>query len=275
MKRYYQPRLLRKFSQVALIAFVITGVVAPLSAAASQSFNVLDNKARPGMLMSLTANAGVAEPASDKNAALLLGVISTNDTAFDMQPGQISVATDGEVSTLVSTLGGDIRVGDRIAPSSLAGIGSKAVTTGWIVGIAQASLDARTTSADTTTVTDTTGGKHKVYVASIPLIVHVTYYTVSSPAARTVTDSLQAAADVLAGKHASILGLVLSFLLLLTGIIWAGILINGAIRGGMAAIARQPFGKAFIRRMVLKSFGVSLLIIALGCIGALVLLRIL
>ena len=274
-QKNYRPRRLRAIGQVVALLVVLASAL-PLSAgASSQSVNVLDNKSQPGMLMSLTANAGVAEPASDKNAALLLGVISTNDTAFDMQPGQISVATDGEVSTLVSTLGGDIRVGDRIAPSSLAGIGTKAVTTGWIAGIAQASLDAKTSGAVAKTVTDTTGGKHKVYVTRIPLVVHVTYYTVPSAASKTIPDMLQTAADALAGKHASILGLVLSFLLLLTGIIWAGILINGAIRGGIAAIARQPFGKAHIRRMVLKSFGVSLLIIAVGCIGALVLLRVL
>lgn len=257
------------------IAIVITSVVAPVSAAASQSFNVLDNKAQPGMLMSLTANSGVVEPASDKNASFLLGVISANDTAFDLQPGQVSVATDGVTNALVSTLGGDIRVGDRITPSSLTGIGTKTVASAWIVGIAQASLDAKTTGAVASTVTDTTGGKHKVYVASIPLVVHVTYYTVPSPVSRTIPDMLQVATDALAGKHASVLGLVLSFLLMLTGIIWAGILINGAIRGGIAAIARQPLSKAFLRRTMLKSFGVSLLIIAAGSIGALVLLRIL
>jgi len=180
----YQHRLVRKFSQVALIAIVITGVGGTLSAAAaSQSFNVLDNKSQPGMLMSLTANSGVVEPATDKNASLLLGVISANDTAFDLQPGQVSVATDGVANVLVSTLGGDIRVGDRITPSSLAGIGAKAKMTAWIVGIAQASLDSKTTAAVASTVTDTAGSKHQVYVARIPLVVHVTYYTVREPGA--------------------------------------------------------------------------------------------
>ena len=275
MKRYYQPRLFRKLSQVLGIVIVIISVVGPLSASASsQSFNVLDNKSQPGMLMSLTANAGVVEAASDKNASLLLGVISTNDTAFDLQPGQVSVATDGVVNTLVSTLGGDIRVGDRIMPSPLAGTGTKAVASALIIGIAQASLDNKTTGAEASTVTDSTGGKHKVYVARIPLVVHVTYYTVPGPVSKSIPDVLQAAADALAGKHASVLGLVLSFLLMLTGIIWAGILINGAIRGGIAAIARQPLSKAFILRTVLKSFGVSIIIVAAGSIGALVLLRI-
>lgn len=272
----YQHRLVRKFSQVALIAIVVSGVGGTLStAAASQSFNVLDNKAQPGMLMSLTANSGVVEPASDKNASFLLGVISANDTAFDLQPGQVSVATDGVINTLVSTLGGDIRVGDRIAPSSLAGIGAKVKTSALIIGIAQASLDAKTPGADSSNVTDTAGGKHKVYIARIPLVVRVAYYTVPSPASRSIPDMLQAAADAIAGKHASVLGLVLSFLLMLTGLIWAGILINGAIRGGIAAIARQPLSKAFIRRTMWKSFGVSIIIVVVGSIGALVLLRIL
>ena len=278
MKQYCQQRLLRKLSKIVGMAIVISGVVVPVSAlASSQSFNVLDSKAQPGMLMSLTANSGVVEPASDKNASFLIGVITTESTAFDLQPGQISVATDGEVSTLVSTLGGDIRVGDRITPSSLAGIGAKAKVSAWVVGIAQASLDAKTSGAVASTVSDTTGAKHRVYIASIPLVIQVTYYTAPNTVARVsvVPASLQAAANAIAGKQASLLGLVLSFLLLLTGFIGAGVLLNGAIRGGIAAIARQPLSKAFVRRTMLRSFGVSGIIIVVVFIGALVLLRIL
>lgn len=271
-------RFRRKLSLIVAIAAASAVVAAPsYASASSQSYNVLNNKSQPGMLMSLTANSGVVEPASDKNAALLLGVISTSDTAFDTQPGQVSVASDGQVSTLVSTLGGDIRVGDRIAPSSLAGFGSKTAASGWIVGIAQASLDAKTAGALPSTISDTNGGKHQVYVASIPLVVHVTYYAVPGPTkpATLIPEAVQSVADAVAGKHASVLGLVLSFLLILVGVLGAGLVLNGAVRASIAAIARQPLSKAPILRTMFKSIGASGIIVATVIIGALLLLRIL
>ncbi len=268
----------RQLSLILGLAIAFATITAPICASAtSQSYNVLNNKSQPGMLMSLTANTGVVEPATDKNASLLVGVISTGDTAFDAQPGQISVAGDGQVSTLVSTLGGDIRVGDRIAPSSLAGVGERVATSGWIVGIAQGSLDATTAGAVASTITDNSGGKHQVYVASIPLAVHVTYYAAPGSAKPTtfIPEAVQTVADAIAGKHASVLGLVLSFLLLLVGILGAGLVVNGAVRASIAAIARQPLSKAPILRTMLKSIGASGIIVGTVIIGALLLLRIL
>ncbi len=257
---------------------ILLAIVPAVASASSQSFNVLDNKSQPGMLMSLTANTGVVEPASNRNDTSLVGVIAPDDAAFDIQPGQVSVKTDGVASTLISTLGGDIRVGDRIGVSSLVGVGAKLKGNGWIVGIAQSSLDAKTKGAAPSTVIDSKGSKHQVYVTSLPLLIKVTYYSVSSKAANkssSVPDPIQAAADTVAGKHASILALLLSFFLLAIGVMAAGLIVNAAIRGGFLAISRQPLTKVIILRKVALAFGVALVILILVFAGAFVILRIL
>ena len=115
-------RLNHRFGRYGLLLglVIVLGVlVSPIRASASsQNFNVLDSNNQTGMLMSLTTNPGVVARASDKNSSSLIGVLSTNDTAFDQQPGQVSVRTDGAATALVSTLNGNILVGDRITAST-------------------------------------------------------------------------------------------------------------------------------------------------------------
>lgn len=256
---------------------LVMAAMPAVAGASSQSFNVLNNQAQSGMLMSLTANAGVIEPATTKNASSLIGVIATDNASLSQQPGQTSVATDGQASTLVSTLNGDIKVGDRIGPSSLSGVGDKLTASGWMVGVAEASLDSKTTGAVATSLSDTQGSKHTVYVARIPVIVKVNYYNAASPAPASarVPDGLQALADKIAGKHASTLALVLSFILLLTGIIWAGLVIYAAVKGSLDAIARQPLSKYVINRAMIRSLGLALVVIGGVLAGSLLLLRVL
>lgn len=273
-----------RFWLMGRLAAVSVGLVimmAPtVAGASSQGFTVLRGSPQPGMLMSLTANSGVIEPATDQNAKSLVGVVTpVTETSLDQQDGQTNVRTDGAANALVSTLGGDIRVGDRITASPLAGIGAKTNTNAWIVGIAQGSLDADTKTAIKSTIADSGGAKHTVYVASIPVLVKVTYYSASSQAAAADTNAqvpavLQRAADALAGKHVSTRALILSFLLLVIGIIAAGVLINSTIRGGFLAIARQPLAKFVILREVWRSFGLALLILLFALAAAALILRI-
>lgn len=261
-----------------VVIVVAVAVLGGLASASSQNFNVLGNNAQPGMLMSLTANAGYVEPATDKNASSLLGVLTSDTQTFDRQAGQVAVQTDGAASALVSTLNGDVLVGDRIGISPVAGVGAKMKSSGWIVGVAQASLDSKTTGAVATTVSDSKNNKHTVYVAAIPLVVKVTYY--SAPGAvtvktSTVPTSLQSTVDTIAGKHVSVLGIVLSFMLISIGIIFAAQVVSSVIRGSFTAIGRQPLSKRVILRLVLQLLAMSGLILIAASVGAYVMLRLL
>src|ERR1700683_3460638 len=102
-----------------LIGLGVIILVPAHTAASSQGFDLFQGHPQAGMLMSLTSNPGVIEPANTTNAASLIGVISPGDTNIDLQPGQVNVETDGAANALVSTLNGNILVGDRITASSL------------------------------------------------------------------------------------------------------------------------------------------------------------
>ena len=276
-KKTWQRQVHRLIGAAGAV-FVTFSVGLPMAAlAASQNYSVLDDKAQPGMLMSVMANQGVVEQATNKNAALLVGVYTLDDTSFDKQAGQISVETDGPTTALVSTLNGTIKVGDRITVSSLAGVGAKAEKNSWVVGTAQGVLDAKTKGAVASTITDSAGGKHQVQIARIPVAVHVVYYAgPNAPKSSSVIpDKVQELADAVAKKHVSVVGLVLSFLLLVFGLTLAGILVSGAVRNAFTAIARQPLSKASVTRLMLKSFVMSGIIVIVVFLGSFLLLRIL
>ena len=247
--------------------------------AVSQSYNILNNSVQPGMLVSLTKNADVIEPATSNNANLLNGIATAGITDINQQPGQVNVENDGKVTALVSTVNGDVNVGDRISPSSVSGVGGKLQGNGWVVGVAQASLNAKTDGAVASTVIDAKGGKHNVVIARIPLIVRVSYYGAAATAATSsdksskIPSSLQSAADSLAGKRASLVGVLLSFLLIAIGVFFAGQIITSAIRSAFAAIARQPLSKAVVTRLIIKTFVIAAIIVAGAILGASVILR--
>lgn len=264
---------------LSFTTFLVIVALPNVATAASQSYNVLNNSVQPGMLVSLTSNADVIEPATDKNANLLNGIATSGITDINQQPGQVNVENDGKVTALVSTLNGDVNVGDRISPSSISGVGSKLKANGWVVGVAQASLNAKTSGAVASTVTDAKGGKHNVVIARIPLVVRISYYGAASTPANSaatstvVPSSLQAAADSLAGKHASLVGVLLSFLLLAIGVFLAGQIITSAVRSAFAAIARQPLSKAVVIRLVARAIAIAIVLVAGVVIGASVILR--
>lgn len=266
----------------ALLALVAggLGLLMPATAyASSQSFNLLRGQAQQGIIVSLTPNTGFVEPANDKNVKSLVGVISTDENSIDQQAGQINVKTDGATSAIVSTLNGDISVGDRVTASPLEGVGTKANSSAWIVGTAQASLDSSTKGATNTEITDSNGNKHTVFVASIPILVKVTYYNSSNTSVATISkqanNPLQQVADSFAGKHVSTAALILSFIILLIGLFTAGVVITSAVKGGLDAISRQPLSKRFISRGVWRAIGIAVGILVFVLVASALILRLL
>lgn len=256
---------------------ILTVVIAALGTAtvyAGRGYFVLDKSIRPGMLVSLTKNTEVVEPSNDKNMSTLIGVIGSSQTDFDVGKDQVSVQSDGVVDTLVSTVSGDVKVGDHIGPSSIVGFGAKVGSSGWAVGIAQESLDANSKGAVKSTVTDSIGIKHDVYVGTIPVAVHVVYVNAQQSQPQAVPTKLQSIADSLAGKRASQLAIILGSLLLLAGFVISGIIVNAAVRNGLQSIARQPLAKQEIVNGMLRSFAMAIGILILATIGTLVIIRI-
>jgi hypothetical protein len=262
------------------VSFLILtlSVIASSTVFASQGFYTTTANIRKGMLVSLSRNPGVVEPSTDKTTTALVGVVGESPNDGPLQSGQISVQTDGLVEVLVSNAAGDVKVGDKIGPSSIVGFGAKVSGSGWVVGTAQEEVNAATEGAVSTTVLDSAGKKRDVYVASIPIQIKVFYDAKPAPPSPTsskITNEIQSVADSVAGKRASTAAIILSFILILSGVVIAGLIVIITVKKGIESIARQPLVKQTIVGRMMQSFGVALAIIVSVNVGALVLLRIL
>lgn len=268
----------QKISILSLALFVAI-ITTPLIAQAGSGFYVLDRASvRSGMLVSLNNNPGVVEPSSDKNAKSLAGVIGDSPTDLTIQEGQVAVQTDGVVQTLVSTIDGDIMVGDHISPSVVIGIGSKSVQAGWTVGIAQSSLSKDTAGAIKTTIQQSDGKSKEVYVATIPVLVNVTYHN-PNPVTANVSEetvipkTIQKIADSIAGKRASVIAVILAGIILLAGFIVGGYIIQSTIRNGIQSLARQPLARSAIIAGMSRTLALAFALLVSAVVGAFVIIR--
>lgn len=261
--------MIKRLVSLQLAALAVLMVLVPVIVMAGKGFYTANGAVRSGMLVSLTKNPGLIESATDKNMSSLAGVVGAAPNDSPLKTGQVSVQTDGVVNTLVSTLAGDIQVGDHISPSVLVGVGSKSDGTSWIVGTAQASLSAATKDAVKSTVADAAGVQHEVYLATIPVLVKVTQENAAAKKAveKTFVDSV-------AGKKASQVAVVLGFMIFIAGLIVAGIIANTAVRNGIISTARQPLSKKAVMGRMIQSILVALVILIAAVISSVAIVRI-
>lgn len=269
MSNYLNRAWKQKLAAVMFVLFLFC--FQGISSASSQFFYVTNSNYTQGMIMSLTPNPGVIEPSTLNNAKAMVGVVAPNDeNSFSQQSGQISIRTEGEAEALVSTYNGNIIVGDKIAPSEISGVGENLSGGGWSIGTAQSSLDSTTKGAVKTII-----GNRVVYVAAIPVLVKVSYVPApyNQANSRGWIVSLSDIAKRIVGKQVSIKNIFFSILTVLLVLFIAGVIVNGAVRGGMLAIGRQPLTKSNIYRNMAESFTLAFLMIALGLVIAWLILR--
>jgi hypothetical protein len=251
-----------------------------LAAADSQSFTPGTPVPKNAMLVSLAGTNQSVVPATAQTGQDLVGVIDSSDGSLSGQAGQVNVETEGVVDALVSTLNGTITAGTPITVSPLEGVGAKlSASSGWIIGLAQASLSSSTAGATRTTVQASGGGQQTVYVASIPVAIKVSYFSQpkSSSASSNVAAPkvLQDLANTLAGKHVSTLAIYLSFAIFVIGLVATFLIINSTIRSTFTGLSRQPLSKTRIIRAEMDSLLVAAGVLIFSIIAGLLLLRVL
>lgn len=260
---------------LVLMAFIL---LIP-STVLAKGFFTTGPELRQGMLVSLTKNSQVVEASSDSNSKSLLGVVGPITDEVDITPGQKNIITSGTSQALVSTIDGDIKVGDNIRPSRLVGLGSKSDGSSWVVGTAQSSLSSSTEGSVKTTLKDSEGKSHDVVIATIPVIIKVVQESssVRSDGEQTswLPNKVQTFANAAAGKKASAVAVIFSFVIILTGLVFASVIANSAIRNGIVSTARQPLAKKAIGGRMSQSILVAVLVLIVSVVSSLVIIRIL
>jgi hypothetical protein len=270
------PKLrgVRLFLTVVLGLLVTLGLGKVYASTANISHSYRSSVAVPnGSLVSLDkARTNFIELANTNNDSDLTGVaLKTNDSllAEDPSDSTIQVATSGNVNTLVSTLNGNINVGDSIAVSPFNGVGMEADPGSRIIGLAETSFNSKTSGATKQVVKDMQGQKQDIWVGYVNLSISIGTQTSGTKQ----LNSLQRAVKDFTGRSVPTLRIVTSMTIALVALIGLVTLIYASIYGSIISIGRNPLAKHSVFRTLGGVIVMTLFVAGIAGVAIFFLLR--
>jgi hypothetical protein len=257
MKTICQTRLLLSLLGLFLMLFSL----APASAASaniSHSYNA-DETISNGSLVSLDkGRTGYVKLANTGNSSQLIGVaVKADDSllAVDETAGKVQVATSGTATVLVSTLYGNIKVGDQIAVSPFNGIGAKGAPGTYVVGLAQTDFNASSQGVDKQQVTDTDGDSKEISVGYLQVAIAPGKY--SGGDSNEGLNGLQRFTKSVTGKTVSVVRIVFSIVIAIVAFTTIITIVYGAIYTGIISVGRNPLAKYAVMRTVTSAVAIA------------------
>lgn len=225
-----------------------------------------DNSIVSGNLVSVNSQNGsqYIEKANLSNNRQVLGVV--DNSSFLTQSngtGNVDyVSSSGTVLTYVSTVNGNITSGDYICPSPINGVGMYCES-GYTVGRALDNFNSSSKNASSYSVNSVNGGKTTVYVGEISVDINVQYIS-SANSSGPINSILTAIGVPISGKPISLAQLIVVFIIIMTSIIFAGIIIFRSAKNSTISIGRNPLAKSDILRgfYSIATVGVLLVFVA-------------
>ncbi len=245
-------------------AFVLVVAMSSLSvegaSSIAQTFKTEDKDIVSGALVSLkpgTANS--VELSTSQNTDRILGVVGENSLIeLSDGTGTVKVATTGEAVVLVSDINGDVKTGDKITSSPIAGVGMKALTSTMVIGTVQADLSSVET--EDRTIKSKNGDEKTVKIGALPIQVDKVFYQAEQDQNSYVPPALQEFANNLAGRPVSPVRVILSSFLIVFVFITVAVLMYSSIRSSIISIGRNPLSESAVHKSLaqvgLTVFGV-------------------
>lgn len=252
-----------KFRPIAatlvFLLLAISGIApaAAFSANISHSYGAIGTLPN-GSIVSLDANkSNFVEAANTDNGTRLLGVVvPSDDSLLAVDPSDVlsQVATSGQANALVSTLNGNIKVGDLVAVSPFNGIGMKSEAGAHVIGLAQTAFDG--SSGASQTVKGKNGKTTDIKIGLVRVNIAVGTDNSSNTAQLS---GLQRFGKALTGHTVSTLRLVVSLIIALVAFVSLAVLIYASIYGSIISIGRNPLAKYAIFRTLGSVLGMAAL----------------
>ncbi len=227
-----------------------------------------------GMLVAIKSDKDrKIEPLTGQNIDKMRGVvINKNDSPVTLstESEQVFVADSGTHEVIVSGENGDIKQGDYISISSLAGIGTKAGNQQSIVlGRAATSFDSKTGSLGAIE----SGGK-TLQISRVPVNIAIGKNPLQKAEdANNVPEILAKASRGIAKRDVSLPRVYLAFTLLIITSLISGTLLYGAVKGSLISIGRNPLSKSLIIKNLVQVVLTSFIIFILGLFAVYLILR--
>jgi len=216
------------------------------SADISRSYNGADNIVE-GSLVSLDQSRfGYVVLANSNSSNRLVGVavkVGSTSIALDTNTGNIQVAISGNANVIVSTLNGDIAVGDAIAESPISGVGAKALPGDRTVGFAQKQFSSDSENTKQQTIYDNNGKPKEVLVGYTQML--IAYNTAPNSVGDSSTP-IEQWASAFVGRDVSMARIVVCGVIAVVALFSLLIMIYSAIHNAITAVSRNPLAKSKI-----------------------------
>lgn len=185
------------------------------------------------------------------------------------------VAASGTYTTLVSTEGGAISVGDYLTMSSIDGVAMKAGTDeSTVFGRANQNFDGKGIVLGTADVKDTSGNvAKKVQLGSVPVTIDIKHNPNDQSTKANLPEILERIGETIAQKEVNPIRIYLSIAILIVTVAAAIVMLYSGIRNSVVSIGRNPMSKKSIFRALVQVILTSLLILIIGVFAVYLLLR--
>ena len=265
-----KPKIIACLSLGLLISMSWLGVA--FSQTVSEGY-LSDVVMQRGMLVaSRTDNVQKVELLTGQNLDKIRGVvINKNDSPVTLSADneQIFVSNYGVHEVVVSDENGDIKKGDLISISSVAGIGTKAGNQQTIVvGRAESAFDQKTGALGSIVSNNKT-----VQISRIPVNIAIDKNPLHKNPSSNVPEILARASRGIANRDVSMPRIYIAFTLLIISSLISGTLLYGAVRGSIISIGRNPLSKSMIIKNLIQVIITSFIIFIIGLFAVYLILR--
>jgi hypothetical protein len=233
-----------------------------------------------GTIVALTgAGSSNVESVSQQKASGMYGVtVDPNGLSFTISSGNLAnesyVATSGTYNTIVSTQGGNIKVGDFIAISSIDGVGMDAGSANTTVfGRAVTAFNGSSNVIGTQSLKTSTGGADTVSLGVIPVAIQIEHNPTKASTTVNLPKELERAGQAIAQKPISATRTYLAITILVISVVLAIVILQAGVKGGLISIGRNPLSKGHIFRGLLGVILTSIIVLIIGLFAVYLLLK--
>ncbi len=226
-------------------------------------YDISDKSAKNGDIMTFVPGQGIIR-ASAPYDNRMFGVFQDTPIAVFRRvdnTGQAVIRT-GMATVNVSTLNGDIRAGDYITTSPIAGVGQKATTSGYAIGVALKDFNSQSGN-------QTNFQNKNIREGQIDVEIDIQFYDISGPRSFSTLFSGLGAAFLQSSQAPDAFGKAVKYiivgLIMLLTILFDFIILSRSIPKTIEAIGRNPLG----RSAIMFSLGLNLGMVALSLLVAL------
>lgn len=250
--------------------FLAFGVVhhATATSSISQGYLTKDTDLGVGMAVSLsidsTPDTPVVERSTTGNEDRFVGIVTTIDTSLLSLTGKNSellVSATGEATAYVSDLNGQVKQGDVVTVSPLAGVLMKAGETDALL-VGTAVEDAPETNQISRQVKTNSGTERTTLISLQKIDVNPRTRQIDS----TTTDRafLVILGESITGKSVSQVQVISALVVFMIMLIVEGSIIYGAIRTSITAVGRNPLSRGALYKQLLQVSWLALIVLVFG-----------